>query len=522
MNYKIFILIPLLMLLGAGAAQAAIPTSERDALVALYNETNGASWSLNDDWLNPTVDACDWYGVVCDGGETTVLRLALLANNLSGNLPAELGDLTNLQMLLLSNNQLTGNIPAELGNLASLQMLLLSSNQLTGTVPAQLGNLMNLENLDLYSNQLGGALPSQLGNLSKLQWLRAYGNQFTGSIPASLGNLASLNVLLLYDNKLSGSIPSGLGNLSNLTHLDLAGNRLNGFIPAQLGNLGSLRELSLSRNQLSGPIPSQLGDLGNLQYLYLDNNKLNGSIPASFMQLISLANSGSDISYNALYTANPVLDIFLDGKQWGGDWSATQTVAPTNITTANRTANSVDLLWSTIEYTADSGGYHIYYGTTWGGPYLHTAGPTANKSVSQRTVSGLSPPPQQYCFVLRTRTDPHGMQQNTVWSDDSAQSCLLACDSDDADCDGLPNAVDRDECVDTAMTIVTDEQYDGIGNTRLSSAVRIDTEADGTIAVLAPHLLILKAPEVVIRTGVTFWVERGARLLIYSQPDPCQ
>jgi len=182
----------------------------------------------------------------------------------------------------------------------------------------------------------------------------------------------------------------------------------------------------------------------------------------------------------------------------------------------------VDLQWTAIEYTADSGGYHVYYGTTWGGPYPNAAGPTANKSTTQLTVSGLLPPPQQYCFVLSTRTDPHGMQQNTVWSDyGSAQACLLACDSDDADCDGLSNAVDRDECVDTAMTIVTDEQYDGIGNTRLSSAVRIDTEADGTIAVLVPHLLMLKAPEVVIRTGVTFRVAKGARLLVSSQPDLC-
>lgn len=400
-------------------------------------------------------------------------------------------------------------------------MLLLSNNQLTGTIPAQLGNLINLEQLDLYSNQLSGAIPPQLGNLAKLQWLRMYGNQLTGSIPASIGNLSSLKVLLLFDNELSGTIPSTLGNLGNLTHLDLAGNRLTGSIPMQFGDLGSLQELSLSRNQLSGSIPSQLGDLANLQYLYLDNNQLNGPVPATFIQLTSLANRGSDFSYNALYTSDSALNSFLDNKQWRGDWSATQTVAPTNITATNRTANSVDLHWATIEYTADNGGYHVHYGTTPGGPYPNMAGPTANKSTGQLTVASLSPPPQHYFFVLKTRTDPHEMQQNTVWSDYNEQVCVPAGAGDDADCDGLPDSVDRDECVDTVMTIVTDEQYDGIGNTRLSSAVRIDTEADGVIAVLAPHLLIFNAPEVAIRTGVTFRVEKGARLLISSQPDDC-
>ena len=39
----------------------------------------------------------------------------------------------------MSNNQLTGAIPAELGNLANLESLSLSLNQLTGGIPAELG-----------------------------------------------------------------------------------------------------------------------------------------------------------------------------------------------------------------------------------------------------------------------------------------------------------------------------------------------------------------------------------------------
>ena len=46
-------------------------------------------------------------------------------------------------------NQLTGGIPAELGNLANLQHLYLSGNELTGAIPAELGNLANLQRLSL-------------------------------------------------------------------------------------------------------------------------------------------------------------------------------------------------------------------------------------------------------------------------------------------------------------------------------------------------------------------------------------
>ena len=62
---------------------------------------------------------------------------------MSGEIPAELGSLTNLEGLYLSGNQLSGEIPAELGNLAYLERLYLRENRLRGEIPAELGNLAN-------------------------------------------------------------------------------------------------------------------------------------------------------------------------------------------------------------------------------------------------------------------------------------------------------------------------------------------------------------------------------------------
>ena len=318
-----------------GLGDAAVSASPDSlALVALYNATDGANWTNNTNWLSDEPIG-EWHGVTTDAnGRVTTLNLG--QNQLSGVIPAELGNLANLTILGLTDNQLSGTIPSELGNLANLTTLFLNSNQLSGVIPAELGNLSNLtwlalsqnqlsgsilsalgtlsnlttldlrENelsgvippelgnlanltiLGLSDNQLSGAIPPQLGSLSNLEWLLLRENELSGAIPASLGNLANLTILHLSDNQLSGAIPPQLGNLANLTQLGLADNQLSGAIPPQLGSLANLTRLGLADNQLSGAIPPQLGNLANLQYLHLYSNQLSGSIPAELANLANL------------------------------------------------------------------------------------------------------------------------------------------------------------------------------------------------------------------------------------------
>ncbi|NJP07719.1 MAG: hypothetical protein HC837_19925 [Chloroflexaceae bacterium] len=68
-------------------------------------------------------------------------RLLLSSNNLSGSIPPELGNLTNLRELDLSYSDLSGSIPPELGNLTNLWMLDLSHNYLSGDIPRELMNI---------------------------------------------------------------------------------------------------------------------------------------------------------------------------------------------------------------------------------------------------------------------------------------------------------------------------------------------------------------------------------------------
>jgi Leucine-rich repeat (LRR) protein len=299
-----------LVLLFPGFAHGVIPASERGALIALYNSTNGDSWTNKTGWKTPPLHTDGfampgteggWYGVTVS--KDHVDTIIFYDNNLSGSIPSQLGNMSNLEWLNLGNNQLSGSIPSQLGDLSNLYSLWLANNQLSGSIPSQLGDLSDLYSLGLASNQLSGSIPSQLGNLSQLGVLFLYSNQLSGSIPSQLGNLSNLKYLYLDNNQLSGSIPSQLGNLSKLQDLWLGHNQLSGSIPPQLGNLSNLEELRLEANQLSGSIPSKLGDLTQLQWLWLSGNQLLGSIPS---QLGNLSNLESLLlNYNQLSGSIP-------------------------------------------------------------------------------------------------------------------------------------------------------------------------------------------------------------------------
>ena len=322
------------------------PNLDRDALVALYNATDGASWLDNTNWLSDK-PLDDWYGVDTDQDQN-VSRILLQNNNLHGTIPAELGNLANPKIVRLNGNRLTGPIASELGNLTSLTNLNLWFNLLSGEVPAELGKLTNLTTLDLDKNHLTGTLPQSLTALTEvnyfayrgrgssqgpcapydyhfLQWLEGL-NSYRGEVcePASDREVLILfyhatngdnwinkrnwlsdrpinqwrgvetnddgrvtSVSLIY-NRLTGTIPSRLSDLDELINLDLASTSLTGEIPSELGNLTKLQKLRLNENNLTGEIPSELGNIDSLGWLDLWSNDFSGRLPESLTNLENL------------------------------------------------------------------------------------------------------------------------------------------------------------------------------------------------------------------------------------------
>ena len=236
-----------------------------EALLAARDKLAGAA-SLN--W-SADVPIEGWDGVTIDGSPERVDEIDLGGFELSGEIPAEIGELSVLRELHLDYNLLRGGIPAELGELTSLSLLAMQGNDLSGEIPSELGSLLNLTLLALHDNQLQGEIPLEITNLHKLEFLSLGRNSLIGEIPPGIANLDRLTTLHLDFNQLSGEIPPELGGLARLESLFLQQNQFKGTVPPGLGNLENLDDLYLAGNDLSGCLPDGLRDVRNNDFAEL-------------------------------------------------------------------------------------------------------------------------------------------------------------------------------------------------------------------------------------------------------------
>ena len=204
------------------------------ALLALKDDLAGAvtlNWGLG-------TPITSWDGVTVGGTPRRVTELDLESRNLTGVVPAGLGDLTGLERLALTHNLLTGPIPARLAELVELTRLELSHNRLSGPIPPELGRLSNLRFLWILGNgSLTGPIPAELGSLTSLQGLDLRNNALTGTIPWELGELSNLGFLTLSGNSLEGCIRPSLRRVreNDLGRLGLAYCTQDGRVPSPGG-----------------------------------------------------------------------------------------------------------------------------------------------------------------------------------------------------------------------------------------------------------------------------------------------
>ena len=326
---------------------ATSPETDRQALIAIYEALGGAEWKRQENWLSEKPlwsQYGGWYGIQTDSSGR-VTRLNLSNINLTGELPPELWELTELRDLLLNGNPgLTGGIPSGIGNLAKLEVLRLDQTGLSGELPPEVGELplMNAGEyrgsdyiergiygrsayLGIDSTRL--CVPPELEEalLSKL----SLGRQYYGVLCEERERLEGIYEALggaewkRQENWLSekplGSVsePSWYGvetdSNGRVTRLKLNSINLKGELPPELWELTELKDLLLYDNPgLTGGIPSGIGNLAKLEVLRLDQTGLSGELPPEVGEL-PLMNAGeyrgSDYIERGIYGRSAYLGI---------------------------------------------------------------------------------------------------------------------------------------------------------------------------------------------------------------------
>lgn len=105
----------------------------------------------------------------------------------------------------MGHNYFGGNLPQELVYLHWLRVMDLTRNNLTGEPPPSIFNMSSLQYLNLRDHSLSGKLPIINGNCGFIE-LRLAGNRFQGRIPSTLHKCTQLQMLTLARNFFTGDI----------------------------------------------------------------------------------------------------------------------------------------------------------------------------------------------------------------------------------------------------------------------------------------------------------------------------
>ncbi|PHT64933.1 hypothetical protein T459_29358 [Capsicum annuum] len=276
-------------------------------------------------------DITDFVDALSECQSNSLEALDLNFNELSGNLPATLGQLKKLKILQLRFNSLTGTIPESIGGLSSLETFYLTSNKMSGNLTPNIGQLTSLVSLDISDNMWEGILTeAHLLNLSNLQefsvgmtlgknitltfnisrnwtpsfkltFLTIQSCQLGPEFPHWLKDQNELTSLIFNTAGISDAVPDWFEDLDlKLDNLDMAYN-LSGNVPDKF-QFNFLANVDLSSNLFEVPLPLWSS---NITSLYLRDNLFSGPIPVNICEALPNL-TDLDISHNNLNGAIPL------------------------------------------------------------------------------------------------------------------------------------------------------------------------------------------------------------------------
>jgi hypothetical protein len=303
------------------------------SLVSLYHSTDGPNWFINNNWLNPDVDMCEWHGINCKGelredltmnvfndkGDTAVtsidlrgddggrsLRRRMLRRELQTGAPEVIYDTP-----LTTDDGFDYGDP--LGNGADDDTAItqddlagddLVYNEETGQwegidYPDDNEEVVQEEEEEVVQDNGDDdtLLVKEDDNFVSRPTFDDDQTWFVDDAVLDQGNddeyyqdtipIRSINLMA---NNLVGEIPNELGLLTNVYELiNFDTNNLEGSIPSSLSMLSKLQGINFSYNNLESTIPTELGSMTEIRIFDISNNKsIQGTFPTELNQWMNI------------------------------------------------------------------------------------------------------------------------------------------------------------------------------------------------------------------------------------------
>eukprot|EP01105_Mastigella_eilhardi_P013857 TRINITY_DN3159_c2_g1_i3.p1 TRINITY_DN3159_c2_g1~~TRINITY_DN3159_c2_g1_i3.p1 ORF type:complete len:2114 (-),score=400.25 TRINITY_DN3159_c2_g1_i3:161-5704(-) len=175
-------------------------------------------------------------------------------NSMTGSIPPDIASTAPvLTHLYLWGNQMVGDL-SPLATMSSLVRVYLQGNNITGTIPTTLLAQPNLAYLNLNQNNLTGTLSGITSVSTSLLEFKTSNNGLTGTLPTSL-MLSSIRTMDLSNNHLSGAIPNRHGTVdTSIDSWSFANNQLGCFLPSFMLNSSLVFTVDVTGDSFTCPL----------------------------------------------------------------------------------------------------------------------------------------------------------------------------------------------------------------------------------------------------------------------------
>jgi len=279
-----------------------LQNGENEASMTFYGDPENPD-GIESFYLKKDVAELKWFDNICQWADKYNLD--------EDTFPRDRYKLQDLFELDISDKGIT-ELPKEIGNLTNLRMLIADNNNIK-ELPIEIYQLKKLGLLSCMKNEIS-YISEEIINLQKLLMFAACHNKIE-LLPSSFFRLKNLTSFCLHGNKLT-ALSNDVGNLSNLTSITISNNNIS-VLPQSISKLEYLNSLDIENTQIS-EIP-----MGLLKYKKINKLSMNDDLLPFIVQNMQYLDVDTiNLSASEYQESSQIIQEFnfkIDKENWVED-----------------------------------------------------------------------------------------------------------------------------------------------------------------------------------------------------------